>query len=194
MKTRTKITVTLAVGIGLLVSSMGTASASPHYTNWGGSSFKAEVASVKEIKVTQTNLSQIAILENSENASGFSHHANVDKVQQEESLIENIRVTLKEEASQTQLDVGPVNIEQPEISFEETDINSDSDLDINDATVGVSDIWTSGGTTSVWTSGGFTSIWTSGGVTSVWTSGGVTSVWKNGSATRLFANFSPFIF
>ena len=186
MKTRTKITVTLAVGIGLLVSSMGTASASPHYTNWGGSGgFKAEVASIEAIKVAQTTLSQIAIVENSENASGFSHHANVDKVQQEENLIENIRVTLKEEATQVQLDVGPVNIEQPEISFEDTDINSGSDLDINDATVGVSDLWTSGGTTSVWTSGGFTSVWTDGNATSIWT---------NGSATRLYATFVPFSF
>ena len=94
-------------------------------------------------------------------------------------------MALKEEASQVQLDVGPVNIEQPEISFEETDINSDSDLDINDATVGVSDIWTSGGTTSVWTSGGFTSVWTDGNATSIWT---------NGSATRLYATFVPFSF
>ena len=36
MKTRTKITVTLAVGIGLLVGSMGVASASPHYSDWNG--------------------------------------------------------------------------------------------------------------------------------------------------------------
>ena len=36
MKTRTKITVTLAVGIGLLVGSMGVASASPHYSDYNG--------------------------------------------------------------------------------------------------------------------------------------------------------------
>jgi len=36
MKTRTKITVTLAVGIGLLIGSMGVASASPHYSDYNG--------------------------------------------------------------------------------------------------------------------------------------------------------------
>ena len=182
MKTRTKITVTLAVGIGLLVSSMGTASASPHYTCcW----VKAPAISIDEAKDSYTDSGRVPYFQNSNHLSGFSHHANVDKVQQEENLIETIRVTLKEEASQVQLDVGPVNIEQPEISFEETDINSDSDFDINDATVGVSDIWTSGGTTSVWTSGGFTSVWTDGNATSIWT---------NGSATRLYATFVPFSF
>ena len=46
MKTRTKITVTLAVGIGLLIGSMGVASASPHYSDFkGGTSFKAPVSS-----------------------------------------------------------------------------------------------------------------------------------------------------
>mgnify|MGYP001178978627 CR=1 FL=1 len=195
MKTRTKITVALTVGIGLLVSSMGTASASPHYTNWGGSGgFKAEVASVEAIKVAQTNLSQIAIVENSENATGFSHHANVDKFQQEGNLIENIRVTLKEKTSQVQLDVGPVNIEKSETSFEDLGNNSGNDHDMNDITVGVSDIWTTGGTSSVWTSGGVTSIWTNGGASTIWTSGGVTSIWTNGSGTRLYANFVPFSF
>ena len=181
MKTRTKITVTLAVGVGLLVSSMGVAAAKPHITTW----VKAPAISIEEAKDSYTDSGRVLYFQNSNHLSGFSHHANVDKVQQEENLIENIRVTLKEETSQVQLDVGPVNIEQPEISFEETDINSDSDLDINDATVGVSDIWTSGGTTSVWTSGGFTSVWTDGNATSIWT---------NGSATRLYATFVPFSF
>ena len=46
MKTRTKITVTLAVGIGLLIGSMGVASASPHWDDWNsGSNFKAPVSS-----------------------------------------------------------------------------------------------------------------------------------------------------
>ena len=36
MKTRTKITVTLAVGIGLLIGSVGVASASPHYSDYNG--------------------------------------------------------------------------------------------------------------------------------------------------------------
>ncbi len=36
MKTRTKITVTLAVGLGILAGSVGVASASPHYTDWSG--------------------------------------------------------------------------------------------------------------------------------------------------------------
>ena len=52
MKTRTKITVTLAVGIGLLVGSMGVASASPHYSDYNGRpGFKAPVTSFEEIKV-----------------------------------------------------------------------------------------------------------------------------------------------
>ena len=46
MKTRTKITVTLAVGIGLLIGSMGVASASPHYSDFkGGTNVKAPVSS-----------------------------------------------------------------------------------------------------------------------------------------------------
>ena len=140
MKTRTKITVTLAVGIGLLVSSMGVASAKPHITTW----VKAPAISIEEAKDSYTDSGRVLYFQNSNHLSGFSHHANVDKVQQEENLIENIRVTLKEETSQVQLDVGPVNIEHPEISFEDTDINSDSDLDMNDTTVGVSNSWTNG--------------------------------------------------
>jgi len=53
MKTRTKITVTLAVGIGLLIGSMGVASASPHYSDFkGGTSFKAPVSSYTEVEWT----------------------------------------------------------------------------------------------------------------------------------------------
>ncbi len=53
MKTRTKITVTLAVGIGLLIGSMGVASASPHYSDWNGRpSFKAPVSSYTAIEWT----------------------------------------------------------------------------------------------------------------------------------------------
>tara|TARA_B100000131_G_C18026907_1_gene576773 strand:- start:480 stop:686 length:207 start_codon:yes stop_codon:yes gene_type:complete len=52
MKTRTKITVTLAVGIGLLAGSMGVASASPHYNDWGSRpSVKAQLTSIEETKV-----------------------------------------------------------------------------------------------------------------------------------------------
>ena len=49
------------------------------------------------------------------------------------------------------LPVGSLNIviSSEEISFEDIDINSGSDLDINDAAVGVSDLWTSGGTTEL---------------------------------------------
>ena len=137
MKARTKISVTLAVGIGLLIGSMGTASASPHYTCcW----VKAPVSSYTEVERT----------------------AVPSKVNSE-----NIRVTLKEAASPVHLDVGPENDEQPEISFKDVDLDSGTDLDMNDTTVGVSDIWTSGGTTNIWT---------------------------NGSATRLYANFVPFSF
>ena len=53
MKTRTKITVTLAVGIGMLIGSMGVASASPHYSDYNGRpNFKAPVTSFEENKVT----------------------------------------------------------------------------------------------------------------------------------------------
>ena len=189
MKTRTKITLTLVVGMGLLISSMGTASASPHYTDWTGtSSLKSEVTNVDNTKVTH-----IKVLGRT---SGFSHHANVDKVQKKENLSENIKVLVKD-TMDPWINVSPVSVESAEFVRDgrnDGKVTLGSDHDMNDITLGVSDIWTSGGTTSVWTSGGFTSIWTSGGVTSVWTSGGVTSVWKNGSATRLFANFSPFIF
>mgnify|MGYP001472266549 CR=1 FL=1 len=181
MKTRTKITVALAVGIGLLVGSMGVASAKPHITIW----VKAPAISIDEAKSSYTDSGRVPYFQNSNHVSGFSHHANVDKVQQEENLIDNIRVTLKETASQVQLDIGSVNVERSETSFEDVDLDSGTDHDINDTTVGVSDIWTSGGTTN---------IWTSGPVSSVWTSGGFTSIWTNGSATRLYANFVPFSF
>ena len=198
MKTRTKITLTLAVGIGLLISSMGTASASPHYTNWGGSdSFKAETPTVENTKVIR--------IKDLDQTSGFSHHANVDKVQNKENLSEKFKVLVKDTMAPW-INVSPVSVESAEFipdGRNDGKITLDSDHDMNDITFGVSDIWTSGGTTSVWTSGGvtsiwtsggLTSIWTSGGLTSIWTSGGVTSIWTNGNATRLFANFSPFIF
>jgi len=198
MKTRTKITLTLVVGMGLLISSMGTASASPHYTDWTGtSSLKSEVTNVDNTKVTH-----IKVLGRT---SGFSHHANVDKVQKKENLSENIKVLVKD-TMDPWINVSPVNVESAEFvpdGRNDGKVTLGSDHDMNDITLGVSDIWTTGGTASistssdindVWTSGGFTSIWTSGGVTSVWTSGGVTSVWKNVSVTQLFANFSPFIF
>ncbi len=73
MKTRTKITITLAVGVGLLFGSMGVASASPHYTDWSGvNSVKAPVTSVEEIKD--------ASLKDSGRLSGFTHHSNLDRL------------------------------------------------------------------------------------------------------------------
>ena len=76
MKTRTKITVTLAVGVGLLVGSMGVASASPHYTDWWAvKGVKAPVTSIEEVKVTS--------LKDSGRLSGFTHHANIDRLHQE---------------------------------------------------------------------------------------------------------------
>ena len=169
MKTRTKITLTLAVGISLLISSMGTASASPHYTNWGGSgSLKAEATTVENTKVM--------LVKDLDQTSGFSHHANIDKVQKKEHVIGSIKIAVKETTSPGTLDVGLKNVERPQISFEALRKNTGSDHDNNDSTMGVSYIWTTGGTASVWTSGGVTSIWTSGGLTSI------------------FANFSPFIF
>jgi len=199
MKTRTKITLTLAVGIGLLISSMGTASASPHYTNWGGSdSFKAETPTVENTKVIR--------IKDLGRTSGFSHHANVDQVQVKENLSENIEVSIKDTISPW-INVSPVSVESAGTAVKDGrndgKVTRGSDHDMNDITLGVSDIWTNGGAStmtafsglsSIWTTGGTSSIWTSGGVTSIWTSGGVTSVWTNGSATRLFANFSPFIF
>ena len=187
MKTRTKITLTLAVGISLLISSMGTASASPHYTNWGGSgSLKAESTTVENTKVM--------LVKDLDQTSGFSHHANIDSIQKKESVIGSIKIAVKETTSPSTLDVGQKNVEKPQTSFEVLKKNTGSDHDNNDATMGVSDIWTTGGTASVWTSGGVTSIWTSGGTTSIWTSGGTTSIWTSGGLTSLFANFSPFIF
>ena len=76
MKTRTKITVTLAVGVGLLAGSMGVASASPHYTDWWRvKGAKAPVTSIEEVKVTS--------LKDSGRLSGFTHHANIDRLHQE---------------------------------------------------------------------------------------------------------------
>ncbi len=171
MKTRTKITLTLAVGMGLLISSMGTASASPHYTDWTGSgSLKAEVTNVDNTKVTH--------IKDLGRTSGFSHHANVDKVQKKKNLSENIKVTIKDTMAPW-INVSPVSVESAEFipdGRNDGKITLNSDHDMNDITFGVSDIWTTGGTSSVWTSGG------------------VTSIWKNVSSTQLFANFSPFIF
>ena len=81
MKARTKITVTLAVGIGLLIGSMGTASASPHYTDWWGiKDVKAPVTSFEEIKVTYTDSGRTA---------GFTQHANIDYFQQGKNSFES---------------------------------------------------------------------------------------------------------
>ena len=53
MKNITKATVTLALGIGLLVGTAGIASASPHYSDYkGGTSFKAPVSSYTEVEWT----------------------------------------------------------------------------------------------------------------------------------------------
>ena len=207
MKTLTKITLTLAVGIGLLISSMGTASASPHYTDWTGtSSLKAEVTNVENTKVIR--------IKDLGRMSGSSHHANVDKVQNKENLSENIKVLVKDTMAPW-INVSPVSVESAEFvpdGRNDGKITRGSDHDMNDATMGVSDIWTtgstasistgsgvngvwtSGGVTSIWTSGGVTSIWTSGGLTSIWTSGGTTNIWTSGSTTTLFNNFNPFIF
>ncbi|MBV30704.1 MAG: hypothetical protein CL504_08720 [Actinobacteria bacterium] len=56
MKTRTKITVTLAVGISLLIGSMGTASAKPHYTDWT-TGVKAPVTSFESAKLVNEKAS-----------------------------------------------------------------------------------------------------------------------------------------
>ena len=212
MKTRTKITLTLVVGMGLLISSMGTASASPHYTDWTGtSSLKAEVTTVENTKVIR--------IKDLGRTSGFSHHANVDKVQKKENLSGNIKVAIKDTMAPW-INVSPVNVESAEFvpdGRNDGKLTLGSDHDMNDITLGVSDIWTTGGASTmtalgglsmiwttggtasistssdindVWTSGGFTSIWTSGGVTSVWTSGGVTSVWTSGGVTSVWKNGS----
>ena len=146
MKTRIKITLTLAVGISLLISSMGTASASPHYTNWGGSgSLKAEATTVENTKVIR--------IKDLGRTSGFSHHANVDKVQVKENLSKNIKVTAKDRI-EPWINISPVSVESAEFV---PDGRNDGKI----------------------TRGGVTSIWTSGGVTSVWTNGSATSLFAN---------------
>ena len=169
MKTRTKITVTLAVGIGLLVGSMGVASASPHYSDWNGktgftaldNSFSHNLEWDLKAPVTSFEDSNVIM-------QGNSTTVNVTSDRSRPKASQSVR-----------LDTGPVNYELKNVqvtSVEDVDQDSDSDNDMKNTTVGVSDIWTSGGTTSVWTSGGVTSIWT------------------NGSGTRLYANFVPFSF
>ena len=123
MKTRTKITVTLAVGIGLLVGSMAVASASPHYSDWNGKTgftaldnsislgfshnlewdLKAPVSSyikLGDIKgAVEAPVSSYIKLGDIKGAveapvssyredgagrlSGFTHHANIDRLHQE---------------------------------------------------------------------------------------------------------------
>ncbi len=123
MKTRTKITVTLAAGIGLLVGSMGVASASPHYSDWNGKTgftaldnsislgfshnlewdLKAPVSSyikLGDIKgAVEAPVSSYIKLGDIKGAveapvssyredgagrlSGFTHHANIDRLHQE---------------------------------------------------------------------------------------------------------------
>ena len=62
MKTRTKITVTLAVGIGLLAGSMGVASASPHYNDWNTRpNVKAQVSDFEETKVIFEDAGQLSL-------------------------------------------------------------------------------------------------------------------------------------
>ena len=62
MKTRTKITVTLAVGISLLIGSMGTASAKPHYTDWT-TGVKAPVTSFESAKLVNEKVSPVEVNE-----------------------------------------------------------------------------------------------------------------------------------
>ena len=80
MRNTTKILATLLVGIGMLISSIGVASASPHYSDYGGSkhNFKASSPAVTEVvqaeRVTNTdqqqrNISQILTLKNAIAAS-----------------------------------------------------------------------------------------------------------------------------
>jgi len=108
----------------------------------------------------------------------------------------NIKVTAKDRI-EPWINISPVSVESAEFvpdGRNDGKITRGSDHDMNDSTLGESDIWTTGGPSTMTALGGLSSVWTSGGVTSIWTSGGVTSVWTNGSATSLFANFSPFIF
>ena len=123
MKTRTKITVTLAVGIGLLIGSVGVASASPHYSDYNGRpgftaldnsislgfshnlewDLKAPVSSfikLGDIKgAVEAPVSSYIKLGDIKGAveapvsswredgagrlSGFTHHANIDRLHQE---------------------------------------------------------------------------------------------------------------
>ena len=87
MKTRTKITVTLAVGIGLLVGSMGVASASPHYSDWNGKTgFTAPVSSYIKLGDIKGAVEAPVSSYREDGAgrlSGFTHHANIDRLHQE---------------------------------------------------------------------------------------------------------------
>ena len=93
MKTRTKITVTLAVGIGLLVGSMGVASASPHYSDWNGKTgFSALDNSISlgfshnlewDLKAPVSSYIKLGDIKGAGRLSGFTHHANIDRLHQE---------------------------------------------------------------------------------------------------------------
>ncbi len=106
MKTRTKITVTLAAGIGLLVGSMGVASASPHYSDWNGKTgFTALDNSISlgfshnlewDLKAPVSSYIKLGDIKGAVEApvssyredgagrlSGFTHHANIDRLHQE---------------------------------------------------------------------------------------------------------------
>ena len=127
MKTRTKITVTLAVGIGLLVGSMGVASASPHYSDWNGKTgfsaldnsislgfshnlewdLKAPVSSYIKlgdikgaveapvssyiklgdikgaVEAPVSSYIKLGDIKGAGRLSGFTHHANIDRLHQE---------------------------------------------------------------------------------------------------------------
>ena len=110
MKTRTKITVTLAVGIGLLVGSMGVASASPHYSDWNGKTgfsaldnsislgfshnlewdLEAPVSSYIKlgdikgaVEAPVSSYIKLGDIKGAGRLSGFTHHANIDRLHQE---------------------------------------------------------------------------------------------------------------
>ena len=121
MKTRTKITVTLAVGIGLLVGSMGVASASPHYTDWSGRhGFKAPVTSFEEIKVTYTDSGRVTYMDEGQ-------------------------VTYTDSGRVTYLDAGPVmSYELKNVQVTSLETDSKTDVWTNGS---ASSIWTNGSAT-----------------------------------------------
>ena len=77
MKPRTKIAVTLTLGIGILVSSIGVASASPHYNDFNGrvveKPIQVERDTLKDLIVTPLQRNLETNVWTSSHATSFEH-------------------------------------------------------------------------------------------------------------------------